>query len=105
MICGNSLSASFRSDCVLKYELSKLAFSLSSVYIISFSFSGGVMLYLELIKMIFKSSTNLYCLSYGWKLVYLLDCQSRFFLRIVIVSLCHFSVVYIGPSVVVIVCA
>ena len=41
MICGNSLPASFRSDCVLKYELIKLAFSLSSVYIISFSFSCG----------------------------------------------------------------
>ena len=79
MVCGNSLPASFRSDCVLKYELSKLAFSLSSVYIISFPFRGGVMLYLELIKMILESSTNLYCLSYGWKLVYLLDCQSRFF--------------------------
>ena len=79
MICGNSLPASFRSDCVLKYELSKLAFSLSSVYIISFSFRGGVMLYLELIKMILKSFTNLYCLNYGWKLVYLLDCQSSFF--------------------------
>ena len=41
MICGNSLPASFRSDCVLKYELSKFAFSLSSVYIVSFSFRGG----------------------------------------------------------------
>ena len=63
------------------------------------------MLYLELIKRILESSTNLYCLSYGWKLVYLLNCQSRFFWRIIIVKLCHFSVVYIGPSVVVIVCA
>ena len=41
MICVNSLPASFRSDCVLKYELSKLAFSLSSVYIITFSFRVG----------------------------------------------------------------
>ena len=41
MIFGNSLPASFRSDCVLIYELSKLAFSLSSVYIISFSFWSG----------------------------------------------------------------
>ena len=63
------------------------------------------MLYLKLIKMILESSTNLYCLSYGWKLVYLLDCQSRLFWRIVIVQLCLFSVIYIGPSVVVIVCA
>ena len=39
------------------------------------------MLYLELIKMILKSSTNHYCLSYGWKLVYLLDFQNRFFLE------------------------
>ena len=43
MICGNSLPASFRSDCVLKYELSKLAFSLSSVYIISFSIGVGLL--------------------------------------------------------------
>ena len=85
MICGNSLPASFRSDCVLKYELSNLAFSLSSVYIISFSFRGGVMLYLGLIKTILESSTNLYCFSCGWKLVYLLDCQSRFSWRIEIV--------------------
>ena len=41
MVCGNSLPAFFRSDCVLKYELNKLAFSLSSVYIISFSFRVG----------------------------------------------------------------
>ena len=54
MICGNSLPASFRSDCVLKYELRKLAFSLSSVYIISLSFRGGN-----------------YCLSCGSKLVYI----------------------------------
>ena len=25
--------------------------------------------------MILETSTNLYCLSYGWKLVYLLDCH------------------------------
>ena len=42
LLCAYSLSASFRPDCALKYELSKLAFILSSLYIISFSLKCGI---------------------------------------------------------------
>ena len=40
LICGTVLFESFRSDCVLKYELNESALSLSFAYIMSFAFKG-----------------------------------------------------------------
>ena len=42
MICVISLPVSFKSDCVLKCMLRRFAFSISSVYIVSLIFKGGV---------------------------------------------------------------